>query len=216
MTSALPPGLEGNLVEYVRGGEGDWLPFDQKRLYTNAFVIQDDKILLGWKKRGFGVNKYNGFGGKVELGETPAEAAMRELKEEAGIVAPLEHAGSLLFMTKGAGWAFQIEMFSARSYSGIPTEQVLFYMCDCVVTDGLRHRTDEMRPEWFSLVPPASGLSDTNESVMQIPYEKMWDDDVYWLPLLVQGQKFVGRADFVMEGDEFRMTRHWFGTIKDH
>ncbi|OAX43801.1 hypothetical protein K503DRAFT_846947 [Rhizopogon vinicolor AM-OR11-026] len=199
MTSALPPGLEGNLVEYVRGGEGDWLPFDQKRFYTNAFVIQGDKILLGWKKRGFGVNKYNGFGGKVELGETPAEAAMRELKEEAGIVAPLEHAGSLLFMTKGAGWAFQIEIFSARSYSGIPIE------------------TDEMRPEWFSFAPPASGVFDTNESVMPIPYEKMWDDDVYWLPLLVQGRKFVGRADFVMEGDEFKMARHWFGTIKsDH
>jgi hypothetical protein len=44
MTSALPPGLEGNLVEYVRGGEGDWLPFDEKRFYTNAFVIQDDKV----------------------------------------------------------------------------------------------------------------------------------------------------------------------------
>ena len=44
MTSSLPPGVEGNLVEYVRGGEGDWLSFDQKRFYTNAFVIQDDKV----------------------------------------------------------------------------------------------------------------------------------------------------------------------------
>ncbi|KAJ8596774.1 hypothetical protein M405DRAFT_725509 [Rhizopogon salebrosus TDB-379] len=204
MTSALPPGLEGNLVEYVRGGEGDWLPFDEKRFYTNAFVIQDDKILLGLKKRGFGVNKYNGFGGKVEPGETPAEAAMRELKEEACIIAPLEHAGSLLFMTKDAAWAFQIEIFSARSYSGIPTEQVLF----C--------RTDEMRPEWFSFTSTVHGVSDTNAHVLPIPYEKMWDDDVYWLPLLVQGQKFVGRADFLMEGDKFRMTRYWFGTIASH
>lgn len=44
MTSAPPPGLEGNLAEYVRGGEGDWLPVDQKRFYTNAFVIHDDKV----------------------------------------------------------------------------------------------------------------------------------------------------------------------------
>lgn len=69
-----------------------------------------------------------------------------------------------------------------------------------------------MRPEWFSCSSPVSGVSDITEN--PIPYEKMWDDDVYWLPLLVQGRKFVGRADFVMEGDEFRMTRHWFGTIK--
>lgn len=74
-----------------------------------------------------------------------------------------------------------------------------------------------MRPEWFSFQPTASGVSDTNANVLPIPYEKMWDDDVYWLPLMVQGRKFVGRADFVMEGDEFTMTRHWFGTIKsDH
>lgn len=71
-----------------------------------------------------------------------------------------------------------------------------------------------MRPEWFSCSSPVSGVSDTTENVLPIPYEKMWDDDIYWLPLLVQGRKFVGRADFVMEGDEFRMTRHWFGTIK--
>ena len=55
------------------------------------------------------------------------------VQEESCIVAPLEHAGSLLFMTKGAEWAFQIEIFSARSYEGTPTEQVLFYMRDCIV-----------------------------------------------------------------------------------
>ena len=44
MSPAAPPGLEGNPVEYVRGGEGDWLPIDQKRVFTNAFVIHDDKV----------------------------------------------------------------------------------------------------------------------------------------------------------------------------
>lgn len=190
----LPPGLEGNLVEYVQGGVGDWLPFDQKRFYTNAFIIQNDKILLGFKKRGFGINKYNGFGGKVEPGETFTEAAMRELKEEAGIDAPLEHAGSLLFMAKGIEWAFQIEIFSARTYSGTPTE------------------SDEMRPEWFSITPSAA--SDANAIVSPIPYESMWDGDDRWLPLIVQGQKFVGRVDSAMQDDgKFTMTRHWFGTV---
>ena len=36
------------------------------------------------KKRGFGAGKWNGFGGKVEPGETIVEAAVREVKEECG------------------------------------------------------------------------------------------------------------------------------------
>ena len=39
-------------------------------------------MLLGMKKRGFGTGKWNGFGGKVEVGETVADAAQRELEEE--------------------------------------------------------------------------------------------------------------------------------------
>ena len=118
------------------------------------------------------------------------------IQEEACIDAPLQHAGSLLFVTKGAEWAFQIEVFSARTYSGTPTEQVLFYMCDRVITNGLEPRTDEMRPEWFSFQPTVPGVSGANANVLPVPYEQMWDDDVYWLPLLAQGRKFVGRADF--------------------
>ena len=37
------------------------------------------------KKRGFGMGKWNGFGGKVELNETIYNAAERELKEECNI-----------------------------------------------------------------------------------------------------------------------------------
>jgi hypothetical protein len=33
-------------------------------------IHQKDRILLGYKKRGFGMGKFNGFGGKVEKGET--------------------------------------------------------------------------------------------------------------------------------------------------
>ena len=36
------------------------------------FLVERDSILLGMKKRGFGVGKYNGFGGKVEKDESIA------------------------------------------------------------------------------------------------------------------------------------------------
>ena len=47
------------------------------KLLTLAFVTQKDKVLLGLKKKGFGMGRWNGFGGKVEKGETIEEAAKR-------------------------------------------------------------------------------------------------------------------------------------------
>ncbi|CAM9897292.1 unnamed protein product, partial [Ectocarpus fasciculatus] len=56
------------------------------------------EILLGMKKRGFGEGKWNGFGGKVESGESVDEAAKRELMEEAGVTArELSLRGRLVF-----------------------------------------------------------------------------------------------------------------------
>jgi 8-oxo-dGTP pyrophosphatase MutT (NUDIX family) len=49
---------------------------------ANAVVVQDNKILLG-KRTDNGL--WDTFGGLVEVGETLAEAAVREAKEEAGI-----------------------------------------------------------------------------------------------------------------------------------
>ena len=42
------------------------------------------RVLLGMKKRGFGVGKWNGFGGKLHANETMVECAARELHEESG------------------------------------------------------------------------------------------------------------------------------------
>lgn len=40
--------------------------------------------------------------------------------------------------------------------------------------------SEEMRPQWFS--------------VEDIPYDQCWDDDRYWLPLLISGKKFSARV----------------------
>lgn len=47
------------------------------RLFTLVLVVQPPRVLLGLKKRGFGAGLWNGFGGKVQPGESIEEAAHR-------------------------------------------------------------------------------------------------------------------------------------------
>ena len=69
----------------------------KQKILTLVLLINEasQEILLGMKKRGFGVGKWNGFGGKVDPKESIYEGALRELKEEAGI-----HCPDLRFMGK--------------------------------------------------------------------------------------------------------------------
>ncbi|MCX6723644.1 MAG: NUDIX domain-containing protein [Candidatus Staskawiczbacteria bacterium] len=75
---------------------------ENKKIMTLCIVYQPPKILLGMKKRGFGMGRWNGFGGKVDNGETIENAAKRELREEAGIeVKNLDKVGIIDFEFKG-------------------------------------------------------------------------------------------------------------------
>lgn len=47
------------------------------RLYTLVLVLQPPRVLLGMKKRGFGAGRWNGFGGKVQGGESIEDGAKR-------------------------------------------------------------------------------------------------------------------------------------------
>lgn len=72
-----------------------------------------------------------------------------------------------------------------------------------------------MRPEWFSL--PSAKLKDGDavNAPPLIPFEKMWEDDPHWMPLLISKTKFAGRADFKSNGDGYTMDKWWFGTVAD-
>lgn len=101
---------------------------------TLAFLRTDTELLLGMKKRGFGSDRYNGFGGKIEPGETVTAAAVRELSEECGVSVlegDLVPMGNILFHIDGRH--LHIHVFMAHAWNGEPCE------------------SDEMCPEWFSL-----------------------------------------------------------------
>src|SRR3989338_652098 len=50
-----------------------------------CFIVKNGKTLLIRKKRGFGQGKLIAPGGRIESGETPEDAAVREFEEETGI-----------------------------------------------------------------------------------------------------------------------------------
>ena len=124
-------------------------------------------VLLGMKKRGFGEGKWNGFGGKVELGETIIEAACREVKEECGLVVlpeNMEKMGEMDFVFKGDPVVLNVHVFQSRLFSGEMIE------------------TEEMKPMWFR---------EDN-----IPYKDMWLDDELWYPHLLENRKFQAHFVF--------------------
>lgn len=57
----------------------------KRKIYTLYIIEKNNQILLGLKKRGFGMGKWNGFGGKVMESESITQGAIRELKEECNI-----------------------------------------------------------------------------------------------------------------------------------
>jgi 8-oxo-dGTP pyrophosphatase MutT (NUDIX family) len=93
-----------------------------KKLYSLVFIrdVQNNKFLLGYKKRGFGMNKWNGLGGKVESNETPYESAKREAKEECGLeVENLKNIGQIEFQFDDKmNEILEVHVFSTDCFKG--------------------------------------------------------------------------------------------------
>ena len=145
----------------------NWNNWEAQERATLMFVQKDEQVLLIHKKRGLGAGNINGPGGRIELGETPMQCAIRETEEELCICPEgVKYAGELFFhsedMPRIHGY-----IFTASDYTGIPTE------------------TDEAIPLW------------TN--INAIPYDKMWQDDRYWLPQVLLGETVQGWFTFEAE-----------------
>ncbi|KAL0892647.1 hypothetical protein ABMA27_014371 [Loxostege sticticalis] len=138
-----------------------------KKIYTLVFIRKESQILLGMKKRGFGMNKWNGFGGKVEPNEQIIDAAARELKEECCLdvkTSNLKNIGHLEFTFEGDSTMMDVRVFATDIFEGTPSE------------------TEEMAPKWFKHD--------------QIPYDDMWLDDRLWFPYMLKGKLFYGRFHY--------------------
>ena len=140
---------------------------------TLCLLRKDGHILLATKKRGFGAGKLNGAGGKIQEGETVQEAALREMYEEIGVRSSSEH------LEKVAEIKF---FFKEKPEWDIHMR--VFFVRSWI---GEPTESEEMQPEWFPL----------NE----IPYERMWSDDIHWLPLVLAGKKIEAECHFNLDDE---------------
>ncbi len=100
----------------------DWNHWTPRERAVLCFIRRGDEVLLILKKRGLGGGKMNAPGGKIEPGETPLEAAIRETQEEVGLTPlDLDERGELFFQFTD-GYSLHCRVFIAAGCEGTPIE----------------------------------------------------------------------------------------------
>lgn len=111
----------------------EWENWEPQQRATLLFIFKNNKVLLIHKKRGLGAGKINAVGGRLDPGETTAEAAVRETEEELCIhPVNIVHCGELSFQFI-AGLSIHVTVFKTDKFVGVPSE------------------TDEAKPVWFDI-----------------------------------------------------------------
>ena len=72
----------------------------------------------------------------------------------------------------------------------------------CTDYEGKPKETEEMRPKWFS--------------IERIPYQKMWPDDKYWLPMLLEGKEFKGKFYFQDQKNTDKITKYQLEEVESY
>lgn len=126
---------------------------------TLVFLDNGSQILLAQKAESFGAGKWNGPGGKLDPGETKELAAVRETREEVGVIPlDLSYRGMIRFRHSYENdyWDQNCYIFVSKSWQGNPEPLV-----------------EIAKVAWF----PKDSL----------PFNDMWPPDRHWLPLALEG-----------------------------
>ncbi len=141
-----------------------------------VFNPQGQVLLCAKKKTNSGftisLGKWNGAGGKIEWEETLLQSAKRELQEETGIDLPED--------------SFKHVGINKLYYENKPDRDQEAHVFVIKDYTGDFQETDELLSQWFD--------------VDEIPYDKMWDDDIYRMPRMFDGEYFEYIFHFSEDG----------------
>ena len=143
---------------------------------TLCHILNDNKILLKKAARGIGKGKWNAPGGKTEGRETLEESAVREVFEETGL------------NVKNLFYHGETRFF----LDGKDELAFIVHLFSTKDFSGEMSSTEEGEIRWFD--------------VDDIPYEDMWVDDRYWVPLMLLKKKFD--ADFYLDEDNKKIIKY--------
>jgi len=141
---------------------------------TLCYPVRGGKVLLAMKKRGLGIGKWNGPGGKVMENESVEAACRREAFEETGIrITEMEDRGVIRFVfDEKLEWDQECRIYIVTAFDGEPVETV------------------EMKPAW---VP-----------IDALPLADMWEDDALWLEGVLRGGSVDATFWFDVDGKLLR------------
>lgn len=144
---------------------------------TICWILKDGKALLKFAKKGVSEGRWNAVGGKVEHGETLLECVKREVLEET-------------YLTIGE--AFYHGKFKFVLGEDDSTEQWMCHIFSTGSFTGQLKESSEGELRWFD--------------IDKIPFDKMWQDDALWVPLMLDGKRFEG--EFFFSEDGTKLLKH--------
>ncbi len=167
--------------------------FDKNVTFGRAvvgYLLSDGQVILGLRKKvsmGLGENLISGIGGKVGdiqglESESDDEALLREVQEEIDV--------TITSFKKVGEITF---LFPNKPKWN---QFVVAYIVNS--WSGIPKETETIKPVTFSL--------------NQLPVSQMWDDNKYWVPLVLNGKSI--RAKFVYADDNRTVKEKFINEVK--